>query len=102
MRSMRTLRQKRRSSTKLGSKNCVTIFGAEFGSAAAECGPIRKKLWRQPDSWLTADLLKKNASMLATVAERGEIETSQRSYQGDNNMVEKSDKDEDKNAYHNH
>ena len=44
MRSMRTLRQKRCSSTKLGSKNCVTIFGAEFGSAAAEYGPIRKKL----------------------------------------------------------
>ena len=44
MRSMRTLRQKRRSRTKLGSKNCVTIFGAEFGSAAAEYGPIRKKL----------------------------------------------------------
>ena len=44
MRSMRALRQKRRSSTKLGSKNCVTIFGAEFGSAAAEYGPIRKKL----------------------------------------------------------
>ena len=44
MRSMRTLRQKRRRSTKLGAKNCVTIFGAEFGSAAAECGPIRKKL----------------------------------------------------------
>ena len=51
MRSMRTLRQKRRSSTKLGSKNCVTIFGAEFGSAAAEYGPIRKKLWRQPSSF---------------------------------------------------
>ena len=48
---MRTLRQKRRSSTKLGSKNCVTIFGAEFGSAAAEYGPIRKKLWRQPSSF---------------------------------------------------
>ena len=51
MRSVRTLRQKRRSSTKLGSKNCVTIFGAEFGSAAAEYGPIRKKLWRQPSSF---------------------------------------------------
>ena len=51
MRSMRTLRQKRRSRTKLGSKNCVTIFGAEFGSAASECGPIRKKLWRQPSSF---------------------------------------------------
>ena len=44
MRSVCTLRQKRRSSTKLGSKNYVTIFGAEFGSAAAEYGPIRKKL----------------------------------------------------------
>ena len=44
MRSMRTSRQKRR-------RFCHTIFGAEFGSAAAECGPIRKKLWRQPSSF---------------------------------------------------